>query len=612
MRGAHAGRHAPRRQGKALIVLVTAGLIAAACGGGGGKKASTSATTASTEATTTTTAAGTSETTETTAATATTATTAKSTATTAKAASSSTKKATTTTAPGKAVTQLRTGVGNVTSSPTTAPPSDIQPGGTVTYAKTADVANLDPIKITNSGASDGFLADSVYDMLVYSDVATGKIVPQTAESVTSTDAVVWTLKLRPGIKFSDGTAYDAAAVKFNYLRLQDPNNAAIRAAQANLISTMDVVDATTLKITLKSKNAVFPVAMTAIPFVASPAAVTAQGSKYGSDANLVGAGPFLVKTWNRDSQWVLVRNPNYWRSPQPYIDQVVVNPIIDETARKNTFTSGGANMTFLGLGTNADEVNRSGQFVERTMILNGGIVLHFNTKKAPFSDIRARQAVALAIDPKDYAKVVNSGLQEPIDSIFRHDSPFFDASIVQQANDPVKAQQLIDQVAAANGGTFSFTITAFPVSNYQLSAQYVQGKLNAFNHVKVDIVTEASAQHITNCQTGNFSGACGTGVIFDDPEPAWTGLYTCNATPSPTGWCNTQFDKDVADNQATLDPQQRINDIKDAQKIFYSEVPTLHLERRYSWMFHAKNIQNFKYADDGMVLLGELWIQSHG
>jgi ABC-type transport system substrate-binding protein len=119
----------------------------------------------------------------------------------------------------------------------------------------------------------------------------------TAESLTSSDALTWTLKLRPNIKFSDGTPYDANAVKFNYLRLQDPANTAVRAAQANLISQMNVVD--------------------------------------------------------RDSQWVLNRNPNYWRAPQPYVDQLVVNPIIDETQRVNTLQAGGANIVFVGLGTNA-------------------------------------------------------------------------------------------------------------------------------------------------------------------------------------------------------------------------------------------------------------------
>jgi peptide/nickel transport system substrate-binding protein len=257
-------------------------------------------------------------------------------------------------------------------------------------------------------------------------------------------------------------------------------------------------------------------------------------------------------------------------------------------------------------------IQNSGSGTEHTMILNGGIDLEFNTQKPPFNDVRARQAIGLAIDPVDYAKVVNSGLQDPIDSIFRHDSPFYDPSLVQPMNNPAQAQALIDQVAANNGGTFAFTITAFTATNYQLSAQYVQAKLNTYNHMKVSLVTEASALHITNCTTGTFVGACQTGLIFGDPEPGWDGIFQCNSAPSPTGWCNTQFDKDVADNQQTLSATQRIADVKDMQKIFYNEVPALVLERRYSWMFTAPNIQNFKYADDGMPLLGEMWIKSHG
>src|SRR4051812_5016917 len=207
-----------RRGPLALVGVLTIGMIAAACGGGSGPKkpsaADTNSTTASTEqsadTTSTTSQLVTGDSTSTTAAVA-----GGSTVTTAKKTTATTgKKSTITGAPSRAVTG---GITNVGATPTTAPRQDAQPGGTLTYLKVADGPGLDPIRISNSGNSDGPPAFMIYDMLVYSDLKDGQVKPQTAESLTSADALVWTLKIKPNIKFSDGTNYDAAAVKFNWL-----------------------------------------------------------------------------------------------------------------------------------------------------------------------------------------------------------------------------------------------------------------------------------------------------------------------------------------------------------------------------------------------------------
>src|SRR6185312_7080874 len=132
------------------------------------------------------------------------------------------------------------GITNVTSAPSSAPSADVQPGGTLTFLRGADSASFDPILLTASSGADGPSSFAEFGALVYSDPADGIVKPQMAESLTSTDGLVWTLKLRPNVKFSDGTSYDATAVRFNWLRLQDPNNHATRAAQANLMSSIEV------------------------------------------------------------------------------------------------------------------------------------------------------------------------------------------------------------------------------------------------------------------------------------------------------------------------------------------------------------------------------------
>jgi peptide/nickel transport system substrate-binding protein len=589
--------------------VVLAGLVLAACGGGGKKPSQASTATTATPEATTTTAPATGEpvasTTTTVATGAVTPTTSGTRSTTA----STAKRNAALTTPNKKVVNAPTGgITNVTAPPTTAPSKDVQPGGTITWLKSADFNNWDPVNLSAAGSADGPQDFMIYDVLLYDD--NGTIIPQTAESLTSTDALVWTLKVRPNIKFSDGTPYDAAAVKFNWQRMQDPNLHGLRAAQANLIQTMDVVDPLTLKITLKAKNSVFPGAIVLMPLVGSPTAMQQMGAdKFG--ANPVGAGPYLMKSWVRDSQMVLQRNPNYWNAPLPYIDQFIMKPIPDETQRDTTYCAGQANMTYIAAVLNADIVQKQNCGTIHPSILNGGIVLYFNTTKPPMNDARLRQAVAMAIDVNDYSKVVDNSLIPPMRSIFDPNSPFYDASITQLPYDPVKAQQLFDQVAADSGGTINIAMSTFALSNYITTAQYVQAKLQSYNHVKVTVTNEASPAHVSSCSTRAYTGICVFANFFTDPEPGFTGGYTCNSASSPTGYCNPKFDADVADNQVTLDPKQRVADIKDAQKAFYADVPSYFLEQREAWTFTAPNIQDFHFVNDGLVLIDRIWLKSH-
>jgi peptide/nickel transport system substrate-binding protein len=609
--GAQARRGGGKRAIRALAVVAVLGMVAAACGGGKKNNAS-SGSSATTEATTDTTAAPTDSTlapgeTTTTAVGGTSATTGKSTATTAKKATTVTTRksaATGATTPKNVASTPNAGIGNVGAS-TTAPNTAAQPGGEVTWLKAGEISGLDPAVLPNSGASDGPLAMAVMDLLVYSEAGTVK--GQTAESLTSPDGLVWTMKLRPNIKFSDGTPYDAAAVKFNLDRLADPNTKAVRASLAQQIASNTVVDPLTLKMTLKAKNGAFPGILALIPFVGSPKAIQEKGDKFNSEP--VGAGPYLLKSWTRDSQAVFERNPNYWNAPLPYIDRIIMKPIPDEGQRINTFCTGAAQISYVGSVLNADELTKRNCGKINPMILNGGTNLMMNTKIKPFNDLRLRQAISMAIDMNDYSKVVTNSLIAPTRSIFRTDSPFYDPNILQNAYNPTQAQALFDAVAKDNGGTISWTLTTFQTPSYATPADYLQAKFNAYKNVKVDLVKEASATHITKANTSDFTMSM-FGNIFDDPEPTWTGIYTCSGTPNYTGYCDPKFDALVADNQQTLDPARRIQDVKDMQKLFYAATPTWFFENRYSWVFTVNNLQDFEYVNDGLPLLDRFWLKT--
>jgi peptide/nickel transport system substrate-binding protein len=232
------------------------------------------------------------------------------------------------------------GGGSSTTATTTSATGQPQSGGTFTFEFPSEVRSMDPT-IAGGSALSGepprLLA--VYDGLVIVDTATDKVTMGTAQSVTSPDNVTWTLKLKPNIKFTDGTPYDAAAVMYNWQR-QATTATAPSYGLMKTVKSMVVVDPLTMMITLAAPNGVFPrnISAGSINYIGSPTAIQKEGQNFGSAP--VGAGPFIMKNWIRDSQMTLVRNPTYWNAPKPYIDTLVIKVILDDTQRYNSVNAG--------------------------------------------------------------------------------------------------------------------------------------------------------------------------------------------------------------------------------------------------------------------------------
>jgi peptide/nickel transport system substrate-binding protein len=305
---------------------------------------------------------------------------------------------------------------------------------------------------------------------------------------------------------------------------------------------------------------------------------------------------------------VLVRNPNYWNSPLPYLDQVVIKPVLDEQQRTNTLTSGAANMMWTRSPVSEQGAEKGGD-LPQPLVTNGGVNIYFNLRRPPFNDARVRQAVIYGVDRNQYAKVVNNDLIPAMHSIFSEQSPFFDKNLTQLPFDAAKAQSLFDAAAADAGGKIKFTLNAFNVPTQVNQATYLQGILNGYHNVSVDVAFYGVAPALTKLASADFD-AFMAGNNFIDPEPLFTSRYVCNATPSYPGWCDQKFDADVADARSTLDPSQRLADFKDAQKLLYAAAPTLYFERNYTWMMVSPSVQNFTYVNDAMVLLDRTWMKT--
>src|SRR5262245_54001847 len=223
-------------------------------------------------------------------------------------------------------------------------PAAAQPAGTLVVGLVAEPVNLDPAQVTDFNSNR--VGRRIVEPLVTFAEETTKLVPGLAESWTiSPDGLQYTFKLRKGVKFHDGTPFNAAAVKFSIERQINPEHPGNKIGKypfANYffgnVKSIDVVDDATVRFVLKEPRASFLVVMAAAAAsVVSPTAMTKAGVDFASAP--VGTGPFRYGSWTRGQQVVLEKFPDYWRGAVR-IDRVVYRPIVEDQARLTELLTG--------------------------------------------------------------------------------------------------------------------------------------------------------------------------------------------------------------------------------------------------------------------------------
>jgi peptide/nickel transport system substrate-binding protein len=269
---------------------------------------------------------------------------------------------------------------------------------------------------------------ALYDTLTARS-AEGEIEPYLAESIEGSDDLKeWTLKLREGIKFHDGTDLDSAAVKANFDAAKAPTSRC--AGALSPITEMQVVDDLTVKYVLANPYGPFPELLSgAAGMIFSPANATAKGADVS--ANPVGAGPYKFQSWERDSKLTLVKNENYWQEGKPYLDSVVIKPIPDEDARLASLSSGEVDIMFTLRQEYVRQARDLGEEVTRLEKIgnnSGGSI--FNTALAPVDDKRVRKALAHAMNQKDLIKILGGeGISPETTQFFSKDSPWYSEKV---------------------------------------------------------------------------------------------------------------------------------------------------------------------------------------
>ena len=284
---------------------------------------------------------------------------------------------------------------------------------TVTVGVYADAISLDPAN-TNDNLTYS-IEREVYDGLV--GIAPDlKFVPELATSWdVSPDARVFTFHLRPGVTFQDGAPLDAAAVKLNFDRARDPANKLIRRNLYENITSVDVVDPSTVRFTLAQPfgammyNFSHPASR-----MISPTAI-ARGESYIA-RQAVGTGPFRFVSWEPGQEIVLERNPGYRDRGEPKVDRLVFKPATEDGARVAMLLSGGAQFVFTVPGVQAEAVSRADGITLLKRWSDYAYYIALNNQRAPFDNPAVRQALNFAVDKIAIIQVVLRGYGRPLDS----------------------------------------------------------------------------------------------------------------------------------------------------------------------------------------------------
>ena len=458
------------------------------------------------------------------------------------------------------------------------------PGGRVVYgleAETADGWCLPEAQLAISGI---MVARTVYDTLTRPN-AEGAYEPWLAESVESNaDGSVWTIKLREGIKFHDGTDLDATVVKNNldaYRGVYPGRNPLLFRFTFSNIASVDVVDPLTVSVTMAEPWVAFDAYLYGSGRVGMMAQAQLDDANDCAE-NMIGTGPFMKKEWVPNQKFVAEKNPDYWATDAegnqlPYLDEVEYRPIVEVAQRVNVLESGDISaMHTSDPSTIADlqGVAESGD-INLTESTDFGEVTYtmLNSSVPPFDNIKARQALAYAFNFDDYNAIRGKGI------LTRATGPFAPGNIGNLDDsglpsfDLDKAKELVEEYETETGQPLNFTYTTTQAASTIADAEFFKEQAAAAG-MDVEIVTVDQSTQIDTAITGDFQAIGWRNHPGGDPDEQyvwWNSTYPTNFGRIK----DAEIDQLLKEGRTNPDDEARVGIYEDLNRRFGEEVYNL-------------------------------------
>jgi len=458
-------------------------------------------------------------------------------------------------------------------------------GGTLIYGIREEPDNLDPWK-TSRAVSD-LIMNFVLDPLVVLDKNL-KPVPLLAESwEVSDDGLVWTFKLKKGIKFHDGTPFNADAVVFTFKHGLEGNQAWMLEPVKDVVK----VDDYTVQFILKEP---FPMLLYNIADaywgIVSPTAYEKYTDKWGTEV-LVGTGPFKFVEWKRGQEIVLVRNDDYKHGPNfvdnkgpAYLEKIIFRIIPEPTTLIGAIKSGDVDFTTYVPSEFVPQLKKDTSLQFYIKPTYGTRFLAFNLQREIFQDKRVRLAIAHAINKEAIANIAWHGAAFPTCSLLGPTTiGYYDVSDKCIEYNPEKAKQLLaeagwkdtdgDGILEKDGKKFEITLLAYSLSENAKSAVIIQDQLKEVG-IKVDLEILEKGAAIAKAQAGNFDiMEFGIWYTFGDGFLNFIAYSKNKGIGNVAFYENPKFDEIITKAPTAKTPEEYQKYVKEAQEILLEDLP---------------------------------------
>lgn len=490
--------------------------------------------------------------------------------------------------------------------PTAVPPTEAPPEPkTLTIASGTDIENMNIHLVTSSPSFS--VLEHIYQPL-FSMSAEGVLEPLLAESMTSPAEGEYEIKLRKGIKFTDGTPFNAEAVKANLDWMLNPDNKApFRGTLLGKIKEVTAVDEHTVKILTDGPFAPLPAHLShgAVAMI-SPAALE-KGVEFMAE-NAIGTGPYVLKTWVRDDSVTLERNPDYW-GDAPKIDTVVFKVIKEDGARIVEIEAGTVDVA---VRIPPAEIPRLQANPDVELMITPGlrtIYIFFNVTDPLFDDVRVRQAVNYAVDKESIVRDLFS------DAALVSTAPFAPPIFGYSAQTPYKrdvekAKALLAEAGVAPG---TKVVLYHPTGRYvqdALVADAIRAQLKEVG-LDVELKTLEWPQYVPTVRKTKADGndvqfaMLGWSTPTMDADYALYALF--HSTQVPPGfngafYSNPEVDALLDEARSTLDAEKRKEAYKKAIAIIWEEAPWLFLYSEIQVTAVRKGVTGFiVHPDESLI-----------